>query len=79
VGEDAVLVHDEHHAEPSLAFALSRLQLHKLGVTPVGVFRDVEEPAYDDLMAGQIEQMRKEKGEGNLGALLHSSDTWTIS
>ena len=25
VGEDALLVHDEHHATPSLAFALSRL------------------------------------------------------
>jgi 2-oxoglutarate ferredoxin oxidoreductase subunit beta len=79
VGEDALLVHDEHHAEPSLAFALSRLQLHKLGVTAVGVFRDVAEPAYDDLMAGQIEQMRAEKGEGDLAALLHSGDTWTIS
>jgi 2-oxoglutarate ferredoxin oxidoreductase subunit beta len=78
VGEAALLVHDEHHAEPSLAFALSRLQLHKVGVTPVGVFREVEEPVYDDLMTGQIDQMRTEKGDGDLTALLHAGDTWTI-
>jgi 2-oxoglutarate/2-oxoacid ferredoxin oxidoreductase subunit beta len=79
VGEESLLVHDEHHAEPSLAFALSRLQLHTVGVTPVGVFRDVEQAVYDDLMAGQIDQMRAEKGEGDLAALLHGNDTWEIS
>jgi 2-oxoglutarate ferredoxin oxidoreductase subunit beta len=79
VEEESLLLHDEHHAEPSLAFALSRLQLHKTGVTPVGVFRAIEEPVYDDLMAGQIDQMRAEKGEGDLRDLLHAGDTWEIS
>ncbi|HKP17633.1 MAG TPA: 2-oxoacid:ferredoxin oxidoreductase subunit beta [Gaiellaceae bacterium] len=78
VGEESLLVHNEHHAEPSLAFALSRLQLHTVGVTPVGVFRDVEQPVYDDLMAGQIDQMRADKGDGDLSALLQGSDTWEI-
>ena len=54
VGEDALLVHDEHHPQPSLAFALSRLELEELGVAPMGVFRDVEEPVYDELMTEQI-------------------------
>jgi 2-oxoglutarate ferredoxin oxidoreductase subunit beta len=78
-GEDALLVHDEHHPQPSLAFALSRLMLQELGVAPVGVFRDVEQPVYDELMAGQIAAAVEQRGEGDLAALLHSTDTWTIA
>jgi len=77
-GEDGLLVHDEHHPEPSLAFALSRLTLEACGATPVGVFRDVEQPVYDDLMAQQIEEARAQRGEGDLAALLHAGDTWDI-
>jgi 2-oxoglutarate ferredoxin oxidoreductase subunit beta len=78
VGEDALLVHDEHHPQPSLAFALSRLELNEFGVTPVGVFRDVGQPVYDELMADQIETSIEQRGAGDLKALLHGSDTWTI-
>ena len=78
LGEEALLVHDEHHPEPSLAFALSRLTLAQLGVTPVGVFRDVEQPTYDGLMAAQIEEAVEQRGPGDLAALLASGDTWTI-
>jgi 2-oxoglutarate ferredoxin oxidoreductase subunit beta len=78
VGEDALLAHDEHHPEPSLAFALSRLTLDAAGVAPVGVFRDVEKPSYDDLMAEQIEQTIEKRGRGDLAELLHAGDTWTI-
>ena len=78
-GEDALVVHDEHAQEPSLAFALSRLTLKELGVTPVGIFRDVDRPVYDELMAGQIEAAKEKSGEGDLAALVGSGDTWTIS
>ena len=78
VGEDALLVHDEHHPQPSLAFALSRLELKDLGVAPLGIFRDVEQPVYDELMADQIAQSVEQRGEGDLAALLHGNDTWTI-
>ena len=78
VGEDALLVHDEHHPQPSLAFALSRLELKDLGVAPLGIFRDVEQPVYDELMAEQIAQSVEQRGEGDLAALLHGNDTWTI-
>ncbi len=79
VGEDALLVHDEHHPQPSLAFALSRLVLSEVGVAPFGVFRDVEQPVYDDLMVEQIAQSVEQRGNGDLAALVHAGDTWTIS
>jgi 2-oxoglutarate ferredoxin oxidoreductase subunit beta len=79
VGEDALLVHDEHHPQPSLAFALSRLTLAQVGVAPVGVFRDVGEPVYDELMTEQIEMSIAQRGDGDLATLLHGNDTWTIA
>jgi len=79
VGEDALLVHDAHAKEPSIAFAISRLTRDTVGAAPIGVFRDVERPVYDELLAGQIEAATAERGEGDLEALLHSGDTWTIS
>jgi 2-oxoglutarate ferredoxin oxidoreductase subunit beta len=78
-GEDAVLVHDAAHPEPSIAFALSRLTIGTVGAAPVGVFRKVERPVYDDLMAKQLDDAKAKKGEGDLDALLHSGDTWRIT
>jgi 2-oxoglutarate ferredoxin oxidoreductase subunit beta len=75
--ESELLVHDAHHPEPSLAFALSRLTREACGATPIGIFRDVTRGVYDDLMAEQLREAR-EKREADLEALLHAGDTWTI-
>jgi 2-oxoglutarate ferredoxin oxidoreductase subunit beta len=79
VGEEALVVHDEHTEHSSLAYALSRLSHTPHGPTPIGIFRDVERPVYDALMAEQIETTRRELGEGELGKLLHAGDTWSIT
>jgi 2-oxoglutarate ferredoxin oxidoreductase subunit beta len=76
---DGLLVHNAHAESPQLAFALSRLTQETAGGTPLGVFRDVERPAYDDEMAKQLQAMTEKRGEGDLAALLHSGETWTIS
>jgi 2-oxoglutarate ferredoxin oxidoreductase subunit beta len=78
VGEDALLVHDEHRAEPSLAFMLCRLSHGADGPTPIGVFRDVERPVYDELMSGQLEAATAGQGRGDLAKLLHGGDTWQL-
>ena len=65
-GEDALLAHDEHSTEPSLAFALSRLTLGTVGAAPIGVFRDVEGPVYDELLTAQIDAAKAQRGEGDL-------------
>ena len=48
-------------------------------MTPIGVFRDVQRPVYDDLMAAQLEQAVAKAGPGDLAALLAGGDTWTIA
>ena len=78
VGEDALLVHDEHRAEPSLAFMLCRLSHGADGPTPIGVFRDVERPVYDELMSEQLEAASTRQGRGDLAKLLHGGDTWQL-
>jgi 2-oxoglutarate ferredoxin oxidoreductase subunit beta len=49
-----------------------------VGATPIGVFRDVERPVYDELMDDQLTAAR-EKKEADLAGLLGSGDTWTLS
>jgi 2-oxoglutarate/2-oxoacid ferredoxin oxidoreductase subunit beta len=78
VGVDGLLVHDEHRKEPSLAFMLSRLAHSTHKPTPIGVFRDVDRPVYDELMADQLEQATAKQGRGDLAKLLHGGDTWEI-
>jgi 2-oxoglutarate ferredoxin oxidoreductase subunit beta len=78
-GDDpGVLIHDAHDDDPSLAFALSRVTRPDLSMTPIGVFRDVERPVYDDLMTAQLDHAVAKNGAGDLAALIAGRDTWTI-
>jgi len=74
-----VLVHDAQNESPALAFALSRVTQETHGGTPIGLFRNVQRPVYDDLMAEQLATATEKRGEGDLAALLHGGETWTIS
>jgi 2-oxoglutarate/2-oxoacid ferredoxin oxidoreductase subunit beta len=78
VGEDALLVHDAHREDPSLAFTLSRLAHTPTGPTPIGIFRQVERPVYGKEMQRQIDDATLRKGPGELQALLAGGDTWTV-
>jgi 2-oxoglutarate ferredoxin oxidoreductase subunit beta len=78
VPESDLIVHDATLADPSYAFALSRLDSYDFTHTPIGVFRSVERGSYDDAMAAQIETARA-GGEGDLSKLLSGHDTWEVS
>jgi 2-oxoglutarate ferredoxin oxidoreductase subunit beta len=78
VGEDRLLVHDEHRDDPSLAFALSRLADTPTVPTPVGVFRDVERPLYEGEVQRQLVGASEERGPGDLEALIGSGATWEV-
>ena len=78
-GTAGVLVHDASAASPATAFALSRLaDPDTLYRTPIGVLRDVRRPVYDTQMADQLERAVEQGGKGDLSALLHGNDTWTV-
>ncbi|HET8672303.1 MAG TPA: 2-oxoacid:ferredoxin oxidoreductase subunit beta [Thermoleophilaceae bacterium] len=78
VGEDALVVHDPEHRDPSLAFALAHLAERPTGPTPVGVFRSVSRPAYAEGLHDELEAARRHTGDAELAELLGSGDTWTV-
>jgi 2-oxoglutarate ferredoxin oxidoreductase subunit beta len=82
VGPDDLLIHDEKAEQPTLAFLLSRM-VHDPDEAlsfpePVGVFRAVEAPTHDALVAEQIEGVQKARGKGDLQELLTGDETWTV-
>jgi 2-oxoglutarate/2-oxoacid ferredoxin oxidoreductase subunit beta len=78
VGEDRLLVHDEHRDDPSLAFALSRLADAPTVPTPVGVFRDVDRAIYEGEVQRQLVGASEQRGPGELAALIGSGATWEV-
>ncbi|HKG02678.1 MAG TPA: 2-oxoacid:ferredoxin oxidoreductase subunit beta [Conexibacter sp.] len=79
VGEDALLVHDAHREDPSLAFALSRLADRPTEPTPIGIFRAVERPLHGAAAAASDSAPRTVADTTMLDALLHAGDTWTVA
>ncbi len=79
VGKDALLVHDAHRQEPSLAFELAHLSARPTGPTPIGVFRSVSRPVYGQELAVELEEARSKVGPEELEKVLHAGETWTVS
>lgn len=77
ISVDDLLFHDEKAPEPSLAYLLSRMR-HPEFPEPIGVFRAVDHPKYDEELNKQIENARKNRGEGKIEELLNAGETWTI-
>ncbi len=76
VDESALLVHDESATEPTLAYLLSRMGPPDFP-TPVGIFRAVETPVYDQQLMAQV-QAAQEAWPADLDALYRQSETWAV-
>jgi 2-oxoglutarate ferredoxin oxidoreductase subunit beta len=77
ITEADLLVHDESAKEPSLAYLLSRMRQPDFP-EPIGVFRCVEKPRYDELLNAQIRQAVAAEGPGDLDQLFHDGETWEV-
>jgi 2-oxoglutarate ferredoxin oxidoreductase subunit beta len=78
----AVVVHDPALDDPSQAFQLSRLDTPEMTHVPMGIFRQVSRPTYDDLVRGQVAAAVDTAGgpatDADLTTLLRGRDTWTV-
>ncbi len=74
--DEGLLVHDTD-ADLTLANILVGMDYPAFPV-PVGVFRDVQRPSFDELVAGQVSAAQA-KGPGNFEELLRSGETWEVS
>ena len=77
VALDELLFHDESLPDSQLAFLLSRLRYPHFP-EPIGVFRNVTRPAYDQLLNDQIAEAIAEQGAGDLDQLFLSNDNWIV-
>ncbi len=78
VSESEVLIHDPTRANPTVAYALSRLSHGPYGPTPVGIFRSVERPTYESALTRQVVDASHRPAAGDLAKLIRSHGTWTV-
>lgn len=76
--KDDLLVHDEFNPDPAYAFMLAHLDERPGFPTPVGVFRQISKPTYDEMLLEQINQVKAKKGEGDLKKLFFDATTWEV-
>lgn len=72
-----LIVHDEKAPTPALSFLLSRLRQPEFP-EPIGVFRDIEAPAYDALLNEQVKAVGEKLGPPDLQKLLAGGEAWTV-
>ncbi|WP_148571335.1 2-oxoacid:ferredoxin oxidoreductase subunit beta [Nocardioides caldifontis] len=78
--DDEVVVHDPQ--DVATAFALAGMSASGAAApTPVGIFRQVQRPTYDDLVREQSRQAGwgETDREAGLEDLLHGGDTWSVA
>ncbi|MCV7314821.1 2-oxoacid:ferredoxin oxidoreductase subunit beta [Mycolicibacillus parakoreensis] len=80
VAADQIVVHDATLEDSSYAFALSRLSDQHLAHFPMGIFRQVSKPTYDDEARAQVAAAREASPHDAvaLQSLLRGRDTWTV-
>ena len=76
-GKGSLAVHDETRQDQSWAYTLSQMQYPDFPV-PIGVFRCIEKPTYENLLNEQIRIEREKQGEPTLESLFLSKDTWIV-
>ncbi len=81
---DDLLTHDEAAEEPTLAYLLSRFA-HDTSPDainpfpePVGVYRAIRKPTYEELLDGRIAEAIARKGKGRIEDLFKAEDVWTV-
>ena len=77
VTENDLLVHDIYLKDPSVAFMLARMEQPEFP-QPVGIFRMIERPTYEEMMVDQIDASIAKSGPGSLEKLINSGDTWIV-
>jgi hypothetical protein len=78
ITENDLLVHDIYLKDPSVAFMLARMEQPDFP-QPVGIFRAIERPTYEDMMVDQIDAAVAKSGPGSLEKLINSGDTWSFA
>ncbi len=77
VSHDDLLFHDEK-SDTTLVHLLARMRYPEFP-EPIGVFRDVDMPVFEDAVRGQVDAAVAKRGVGDLNKLFNSGDTWEVA
>ncbi|MBF0208913.1 MAG: 2-oxoacid:ferredoxin oxidoreductase subunit beta, partial [Oligoflexia bacterium] len=78
IKEKDLLIHDEKKESPFLANLLTSFKYpnHPL---PLGVFRSIEHPTYEEKVLTQLQEVKSKRPEKRVHDLFVSGDTWVIN
>lgn len=76
IKESDLVIHNEQNPSPAYSFLLSRFERPKFPV-PLGVFRAIQKPTYDELIESQVVRYQKEK-KADLNKLIEGPNPWSV-
>ncbi len=76
-GTQNIFKHDAYNASATLAFALAQLN-HPEFPVPMGIFRQVSHPVYEEQMKAQEEAATEKFGTPTLDDILFSGEMWKV-
>lgn len=73
-----LLVHNEFDQSVVLAYLLGQMSSNPEFPTPIGIFRQLFKPTYNEDMENQINAVKAKRGEGDFDKFLFSGNTWEV-
>jgi 2-oxoglutarate ferredoxin oxidoreductase subunit beta len=78
ISKKDLVVHDMYREDPNYASMLAEMDYPDFPL-PVGIYRAVKKPVYEEELEAQIKSVTALKGRRNLQALLRGSEYWTVT
>ena len=73
-----LLVHHEKEESPVMAHILANIEFYG-GPVPVGIFRSIDKPRYEEMLIDQMNDTIEKNGKGDIQKLLDSGYTWNVN
>jgi len=77
IDEKELYIHNENDLDPTWAYLLTQMNRPEFPV-PIGVFRSINRPTYDDMLHMQIKDSITLNGKGDLEKILTGTDTYKV-
>ena len=73
-----LLVHHEKEESPVMSHILANIEFYG-GPVPVGIFRSIDKPRYEEMLIDQMNDTIEKNGKGDIQDLLNSGHTWNVN
>ena len=73
-----LLIHHENEDSPVMSHILANIEFYG-GPVPVGVFRAINRPCFEESIENQIENAITKNGKGDIAELIKGINTWKVN